>query len=100
MAAWKIGDITSLIKESRHIQSKLTSSKKPRSMEDIAKIFAKLIMEGKLSAALKFLDPESSGGVLELSEEVINSLKAKHPTAEPIADGCLLFGPIEPTMVL
>ena len=83
MAAWKSGDITSLIKESRHIQSKLTSSKKPRSMEDIAKIFAKLIMIGKVSAALKFLDSESSGGggVLELSEEVINSLKAKHPNS-------------------
>ena len=35
-------------------------------MEDIARIVAKLVMEGKLSVDLKFLDSENSGGVLRL----------------------------------
>ena len=52
-------------------------------------------MEGKLSAALQFLDSENSGSILGLSEKVINDLKSKHPTAELVADNSLLFGPIE-----
>ena len=52
-------------------------------------------MEGKISAAIKFLDKESSGGVLKISDEVINELKDKHPTAAPIVDNSLLYGPLE-----
>ena len=95
LTLWRNDEISALMKECRHIQKKLISSKKQRTTEDIARIFAKLVMEGKLSAALKFLDSANSGGILGLSEKVINDLKSKHPPAEPVADNCLLFGPIE-----
>ena len=68
---WKNGDIGQLLKETRNIKKKLVSSKKARSMKDTSRIFAKLVMEGKLSAALKFLDTESSSGVLKLSDSVL-----------------------------
>ena len=72
---------------------KFTRSKKARSIEDTSRIFAKLIMEGKVSAALKFLDSESSG-VLTCSDEVLKELKSKHPDEASIQENSLLNGPI------
>ena len=92
---WKSGELLILLKEIRQIQKTFTMSKKARSIDDISRIFAKLVMQGKISAALKFLDTESSTGVLALSDDVIQDLKQKHPTAAPIADNCLLYGPID-----
>ena len=92
---WKKGDINKILREVRYIQSKFVSSKKARPSEDTSRIFAKLIMEGKISAALKFLDAESSSGVLKLTDKVIEELKTKHPNTAPIRDNSLLFGPIE-----
>ena len=51
-------------------------------------------MEGKVSAAMKFLDNEHSAGVLELNEKTINDLKEKHPQSEPLSEQGLLKGPI------
>ena len=67
--------------------------KKALSIEDTSRIFAKLIMEGKVSAALKFLDSESSG-VLTCSDEVLKELKSKHPDEASIQENSLLNGPI------
>ena len=52
-------------------------------------------MEGKISAALKFLDKESSSGVLTLSNDVTQELNEKHPKAAPVSDNSLLYGPID-----
>ena len=52
-------------------------------------------MEGKVSAALKLLDKESSTGVLNLTEEVLQDLEEKHPKPAPIEENTLLNGPIE-----
>ena len=51
-------------------------------------------MEGKVSAAMKFLDNEHSAGVLELNLETINTLKEKHPQSEPLSEQGMLKGPI------
>ena len=92
---WKSGDIDQLIREIRYIQKSFTSSKKQRSPDDISRSFSKLIMEGKVSAALKLLDKESSTGVLNLTEEVLQDLEEKHPKPAPIEENTLLNGPIE-----
>ena len=92
---WKAGDIEQLMREIRHIQKSFTSSKKKRSPDDIARSFSKLIMEGKVSAALKLLDKESSTGVLNLTEEVLKDLKMKHPEPAPISENTLLHGPVD-----
>ena len=52
---------------------------KKRSTEDISRIFSKLMMLGKVSAALKFLNESSQNGVPPPTEEVVNLLKEKHP---------------------
>ena len=68
--------------------------KKARAVEDIFKVFAKLAFQGKLSAAIKLLDSESSTGLLNLTPEVLEGLKEKHPEEADIADESLLYGPI------
>ena len=74
---WEKGDINIIIREDKYIQNKFISSKNRRSEEDNSRIFAKLIMQGKISAAIKFLDKESSSRVLKLRDKVIDELKTK-----------------------
>ena len=95
LALWRNGEIELILRETKQIQKNFTSSKKTRSLDDVSKIFAKLVMGGKLSAAIKFLDKESSTGVITLSDSVIKELKTKHPQPAPIADSSLLYGPID-----
>ena len=82
------------MKEVGHIQKKFTSSKKPRRTEDVSRISAKLIMEGKISAALKFLETETSKGILSLTDDILEELKGKHLHAATIQEDSLLYGPI------
>ena len=49
-----------LLKEVRFFQGKSVNSKKPRKVEDISKVFSQLVLQGKLTAAMKLLDNESS----------------------------------------
>ena len=84
-----------LLKEVRFIQGKFENSKKARTIEDISKVFLKLVFQGKLSAAIKLLDSESSTGLLNLTPEVLEGLKEKHPEAADIVDESLLYGPID-----
>ena len=90
---WQAGELLELIREGKIIQSKLVTAKR-RSPEDIAQIFSKLMLQGKVSAALKFLDESSQNGILSSSPEVIDLLKEKHPPAEPIQHGTLIQGPL------
>ena len=71
------------------------NSKKARTVDDISKAFAKLVFQGKLPAAIKLLDSESSTGLLNLTLEFLEGLKEKHPEAADIADESLLYGPID-----
>ena len=67
------------MQEVKHIQSKFLSSKKTRSPNDVARSFAELVMEGKISAALKLLDSENaSSGVLNVSDDIIKKLRVMH----------------------
>ena len=66
---WQTGDLLDFLREGKIIQSKLASAKR-RSPEDIAQIFLKLMLQGKVSAALKFLEV-SENYILPSSPEVI-----------------------------
>ena len=96
LATWHAGNITQLLSEASRIQDRLTTGKQ-RSPDDTAKIFARLMLEGKVNAALKFLSTENSAGVLKLTNDVIEELQKKHPEPAPIEDGALLHGPVHQT---
>mgnify|MGYP000471227301 CR=1 FL=1 len=59
-----------LMKEIRFIQDRFVNSRVTRSVEAISRTFAKLVLQGKLTAAIKLLDKEISSGLLNLSDEV------------------------------
>ena len=71
------------------------NSKKARTVEDASKVFSKLTLQGKFSAAMKLLDNESSSGLLDLSPDVLRGLHDKHPEAADIAEESLLHGPVD-----
>ena len=59
LALWRQGDLNMLMKEIRFIQDRFVNSKRTRSVEDISRTFAKLVFQGKLTAAIKLLDKEN-----------------------------------------
>ena len=92
---WKQGDFDLLLREVRFIQGMFGNPRKARTVEDISKVFGKLVFQGNLSAAIKLLDSESSTGLLNLTPQVLEGLKEKHPEPADIADESLLYGPID-----
>ena len=76
------------------IQARIGKSKKSEP-PDRAKIFAKLVMEGQINSAMRFLSEEGNGGVLPLSDDVMLQLRQKHPEAEEAKNGTLLRGPVQ-----
>ena len=88
---WRDGDISSLIKEGRAIQNRFCSSKSTK--QDKEKIFARLMLQGKVAAALRWIT-DSRGSLLKATPHVIESLTSKHPSASPIQEDMLLNGPI------
>ena len=73
---------------------RFVNSGRARSVEDISRTFAKLVFQGKLTAATKLVDKENSSGVLNLSDQVLAQLKEKHPVPAEIEEECLLHGPM------
>ena len=68
------------------------NDKNHRQQRKKVKIFAKLVLEGKVNAAIRLLDDDSSSGVLPLSAEVIKTLRQKHPDAKPSNDTWCCMG--------
>ena len=79
-----------LIRECEVIQNRLKNSKITKQNQE--KVFVRLMLQGKVSAALKWIGSNSTS-VLETTETVIETLKEKNPTASPACDANLLKGP-------
>ena len=73
---WKNGDFVSLVKEAQDIQGRLVNRR--HTPEEMHKIFSRLMLQGKVSAALRWVT-NKSGALLESTPEVIDLLKTKHP---------------------
>ena len=63
--------------------------------ENISQTFSELMFKGTVHAALRFLSNESSGGILHLSDETLESLSEKHPSPADIKENSLLYGPVK-----
>ena len=86
--------IGSLLREGRMIQRRLSKSHK-NDPPNKARIFAKLVMEGQINSALRYLSKDDRGEVLPLTEDVVKQLREKRPEAQRAKLGSLLFGPVE-----
>ncbi|CAB3988961.1 Hypothetical predicted protein, partial [Paramuricea clavata] len=94
LALWKEGEVESLLREGRSIQKRLAKAKRTEPPNK-AKIFAKLVMEGQINSALRYLSEADCDGVLPLTDDVMRQLQEKHPEAQEAKLGSLLFGPFE-----
>ena len=81
------------IKEGRIIQERIRSSCQ-RLSKDYAKIFANLMMQGRVSSALEILTSDACVGVHKISDDVINALIQKHPKPSLILENTLLNSPV------
>ena len=93
LALWKEGEISKLLHEGRMLQGRIGKLKTFYQPEK-SKIFGKLVLEGQINSALRFLSETSTGDVLELTDDVMAQLKEKHPNQQPTTLGSLLLGPI------
>ena len=71
LVLWKEGKIDDLISEGKVIQHRLTSGKRKGS-DNIERVFAKLMFEGKINAALRYLTENNDHGLLPSTKETIN----------------------------
>lgn len=94
LALWEKGYVAELLKEGKLIQSHLRPSFGGHPSEDngkLARTFSKLMMEGRIRAALRLLARNTHTGLLSLDETVCNNskrtvraiLEEKHPDAKP-----------------
>ena len=92
LVLWKEGKIDELISEGKVIQNRLTSGKR-KERDDIEPVFAKLMFEGKINAALKYLTENNDHGILPSTPETSKELKKKHPESAKIYKNALVTGP-------
>lgn len=92
LAQWELGKFDELLREGSTIQAKLPMNPKDLKEEQLAKTFAKVVLEGKINAAMKLLDQQSKRGVLPLPQSTINELKQKHPEASEANPSLLIDG--------
>ena len=89
MKLWHEGDLHTLLKEAKQIQKKLASAKTKRKTDDVARIFSKLMMEGKIKSAMKFLEIQESAGLMAIDENTLRALKDRHPVGADAEEGSL-----------
>ena len=87
---WTEGDLDSIMAENREIQKKLRQSQ-DKKKETKERAFSRLMFQGKISAAMKFIDSENDmRGVHSLTDEIKKLLLEKHPKAKEVSNDILL----------
>ena len=86
---WNKGHISELVDEAQYIQNHAQNFSHQN--ENTSKIFARLMMQGKVKAALRVVSG-SQGGVASPSAEVLKKLQEKHPQAAPTDHSVILSG--------
>jgi len=95
--SWKTGDINNLMIEGRTIQHRLKQGQDHRGVdrkERTTRLFTKLMLQGKVRAALQILTNHSKGGPMPIDTRlpsdheqpaitVWDELKKKHPPGQP-----------------
>ena len=71
MKLWIEGDLDELLREGRTIQQSLQRSpRRPRSDQQLAHTFTKLMMEGKVRAALRLISKQEGGPPIALNDTI------------------------------
>lgn len=102
LSLWKEGKFDDLVREGSALQQRLESSKKCHSGDQVERIFSRLMIQGKVKAAMKYLSDNANGGILGLDDVVEGShgrtarelLRDKHPMQKFPSYSALLQGPV------
>ena len=91
---WENGRFDELMREARTIQGrlKLHCKIKMNTPEHTAKTFANLMLLGKVNAALRLLDKDSSLGIANLTDDTMKELKKLHPDGKHAGLQTLMTG--------
>ena len=89
---WTEGKIDELLREGKTIQQRIKRNK--QSKEHIEQVFVRLMFQGKVSAAMRWIGT-SATGLLSASTEVISELVRKHPTGKHADPHSILKGPVD-----
>ena len=96
MKLWQEGNLVDLLKEGQTIQQQLQhSAQDKRSEKQLARSFSKLMMEGKVRAALRLITKQEGGNPMAIdqpvntdmngtTQTVFDVLKLKHPEGKPV----------------
>ena len=90
---WKEGNLSAIVHEGKEIQKRLVSSKN-NSADNTDKIFVRLMLQGKVSAALRWIG-SSKTSVRTTDDETVSILKALHPDAADTSNVAMLRGPVD-----
>ena len=104
LKVWQDGDIDGLMRGGRTLQHPPPLIRRSKDEEGRSRIFAKLVMEGKIHSAVRFLSENQGGGVLDLNEfvddsrtrTVLDVLSEKHPPGQDMAIDALVTTSEEP----
>ena len=94
MISWQNGQFDVLMSECRILQKNLKTNKRSTNPDNVAKTFAMHVLNGKINAALRLLDTCNTSGVLNLNQNVIDQLRAKHPQARDPEPSVLMKGEV------
>ena len=86
---WNNGLFDDLLYECEAIQMRLPQNSKSQNPDHVKKVFSRLMLQGKVSAALRWITSNNSKP-LEVTPNVIATLNSKHPdAAEPIIENLI-----------
>ena len=94
LALWKQGEINTILREGMAIQKALTSRRSKTNPDNARKVFVKLMFQGKVASALRWLDAQCSSGAVDIDQNIINLLNEKHPQPQASRASDLLHGPL------
>ena len=93
LGLWEDGKFDELMKEAREIQHAISRPKsKHETADHKAKVFTKLMRQGKVHAALRILDQTKALGIAEMNDNTISILKNLHPAAKETHESTLMEG--------
>ena len=95
---WRAGNLKELLSEGRAIQNRFSKKKKKSRQSKQQSRFISLMEQGKVSAALRCIGSQETS-VLDVTPEVLNELKDKHPEAKTAASESLYQGPVPQKVV-
>ena len=109
LVTWSKGSVEELLHEGRTIQAYLRRKKIGQNANQITRTFTNLMLNGRISAAMRVISDAPNGGLLDLdakaneTQTVREVLKEKHPEGKPADQDSLLAedaGPPAPHPVI